>query len=134
MPKLIGVDYGTKRVGVAVSDDRGAVAFPKAIYPNDRALLPALVALIQKEGARTVVMGESKNSDGNDNPVMRSARTFAAELERSVPVTVFFEPEFYTSVEARRVSLDAGGGAKKGVDAEAATIILNSYITRTTHS
>ncbi|OGG44352.1 hypothetical protein A2841_01025 [Candidatus Kaiserbacteria bacterium RIFCSPHIGHO2_01_FULL_48_10] len=124
MPKLIGVDYGTKRVGIAVSDERGVVAFPKATLPNDRALIPTIVDLIRKENAVTVVVGESRNSEGADNPIMENARGFAARLERAAAVTVTFEPEFYTSVEARR-NLE-----KKEVDAEAAALILNSYITR----
>ncbi len=128
MPKLIGIDYGEKRVGVAVSDDSGSIAFPKATFPNDRTLLPTLIELIRKENASVVVIGESKNSSGQDNAIMGGVRGLVGDLERSVAVIVHYEPEFYTSVEARR---DTGN---KFVDAEAATIILNSYISRTKKS
>jgi len=130
VPKLIGVDYGAKRVGVAISDERGVIAFPKATLPNDRALIPAMVDLIRKENVMTVVVGESRGGGGNENPVMQGARAFAEELEKSAAVAIQFEPEFYTSVEARRLSQEAGGTKKKEVDAQAAAIILNSYIAR----
>lgn len=129
MPKLIGIDYGTKRVGVAVSDESGSIAFPKATFPNDRALIPTIVALIRKENAGAVVVGESKNQNGNDNPIMKNVRTFVAELERAIAIVIHFEPEFYTSVEARRKAGEAGG-VHTHVDAEAAAVILNSFIER----
>ena len=121
--KLIGIDYGSQRVGVAISDDRGAIAFPKGTYKNDRTLLPCLIDLIKKENARTIVIGESTHQ-GADNPIMQDARTLAAKLKQALAITVAYEPEFYTSVEARR---DTG---KKEVDAEAAAIMLNSYLAR----
>jgi putative holliday junction resolvase len=125
VPKIIGIDFGTKRVGVAVTDDTGSVAFPKTTLTNDRTLLPAVTSLVRTENASVVVIGESKNAEGQDNEVMRSARRFAQDLENHVAVTVRYEPEFYTSVEARRDT------DKREVDAEAAAILLNSYITRT---
>ena len=125
MAKLLGIDYGGKRVGVAVSDDTGSVAFPKTTLANNRALLPTLVTLIRNEHVAAVVMGDSKNANGEDNAIMADARRFAHELGASARVPVHYELEFYTSVEARR---DTG---EREVDAEAATIILNSYIVRT---
>ena len=128
VPKLIGIDYGSRRVGVAVSDDSGSVAFPKTTFPNDGNLMKNLAALIEGEKAEEVVIGESRNAEGKENPVMEQAREFAAELERVSGVSVRYEPEFYTSVEARR---DLGHSF---IDAEAAAILLNSYITRTRKS
>lgn len=125
MAKLVGIDFGTKRVGVAVSDESGSVAFPKTTLANDRALIPTLVALIRGENASTVVIGESQDMNGNDNTVMTAVRSFVADLENAIAVTVLYEPEFYSSREARRE------GQQGSVDAQAAAIILNSFITRT---
>lgn len=122
MPKLLGIDYGTKRVGVALTNDTGTVAFPKTTYPNDRTLIPSLVNLIQKENISTVIVGESQNAHGIDNPVMKNVKTFVGDIERAVAVTVRYQPEFYSSREARQL-VNA-----EHVDAEAAAIILNSYI------
>lgn len=123
--KVVGIDYGAKRVGVAVSDDAGRLAFPKMTLPNDKSLVGDLVAFIKKEGVSTVVVGESKNSRGEDNAVMRDARWFAEELKRETGLSIHFEPEFYSSIEARRLAEKEGP-----IDAEAATIILTSYLGR----
>ena len=124
VPTLIGIDYGTKRVGVAVSDTRGTVAFPRMTLPNDRMLMSSLKEFIAKEGADEVVIGESTGPTG-DNPVMKHTRAFAQELERETGVTIRWEPEYLSSAEARRTS------TANLVDAEAAAIILNSYLNHT---
>lgn len=125
MAKLVGIDFGTKRVGIAVSDESGSVAFPKTTLANDRALIPTLTTLIRAENASTIVIGESHDMNGNDNTVMTAVRSFVADLENAIGVTVVYEPEFYSSREARRE------GQQGSVDAQAAAIILNSFITRT---
>lgn len=129
--KLIGIDYGTKRIGVAATDVEGTMAFPKMTLPNNRETLSALVSFIQAEGAEALVVGESKNLAGKDNAVMAEIREFVSALKRKCGIPVYFEPEFYTSHEARRLSEDIptknSGGA---VDAQAAAIILNSYLER----
>jgi putative Holliday junction resolvase len=122
--KLIGIDYGAKRVGVAVSDETASIAFPKMVLPNDRMLLPTMIDLIRKENASTVIVGDSKDMDGKDNMIMTKVRQFVGDLERSLGITVIFELEYYTSFQARRDT------EKTLVDAEAAAIILNSYIER----
>lgn len=127
--KLIGIDYGSKRVGVAVSDADGSMAFPKAVVPNDRTLMSTIKELLKKEQVEAVVVGESKARDGSDNPIMQNARVFVGDLERETGLPIHFEPEFYSSAEAKRLKEQAG--AQTGiVDAEAAAIILNSFIER----
>ena len=121
--KFIGIDYGTKRVGVAVTDEAGLMAFPKMTLPNNKDLLRAVVAFAREEKANAFVVGESKNMHGKDNAIMQGARAFAEALEKETHLSVHFEPEFYTSVEARRLAEGA-----RHVDAEAASIILNSFI------
>lgn len=124
--KRIGIDYGTKRVGVAVSDDSGVVAFPRMTLLNDRTLMGELVAFIEKENPGEIVLGESVGPTG-DNPVMKDIRFFADELTRLTGVPVAFASEFGTSAEARQ-NAEANGAAKSFVDAEAAALILNSYL------
>jgi putative Holliday junction resolvase len=124
---MIGIDYGTKRVGVAVSDDGGTVAFPRMTLPNDRMLMTILSDFITTENVGEIVVGESKGRHG-DNPVMKDIRFFAHELERATKLPVRYELEFATSVEARRLAEEAGKANPKLVDAEAAAVILNSYL------
>ena len=124
MAKYLGIDYGAKRVGVAVSDERGAVAFPREILKNDKTLAERIGAFVRDEHIGVIVIGESKDKDGNDNLIMAEARQFALTLQKALPVAVEFEPEYYSSVEARR---DANGSF---VDARAAAVILNRYLER----
>lgn len=123
--RTLAIDYGSKRVGLALSDAEGKLAFPHGTIPNDRALLGTLLELIKQKDVTTVVMGESRAPDGADNPIMKRARECASDIARESGVTVVFEPEFYSSYEARQLT------DKALVDAEAAAIILTSYLERT---
>lgn len=124
--KHLGIDYGTKRVGIALSDEAGVMGFPHAILPNDPLLLSEVKALIEKEGVGAVVMGESLNFQGEENPVAKEAREFARTLEEETGLTVFYEPEMLTTQEARR---DFEGARTRGaVDSSAAALILTSFL------
>ena len=124
--KHLGIDYGSKRVGVALSDDAGVMGFPHAILPNDPLLLGSLVALIKNEGVGAVVMGESLNFQGQENPIAKEAREFALTLTEETGITVFYEPEMLTTQEARR---DFEGIRTHGnVDSSAAALILTSFL------
>lgn len=124
MARCMGIDYGAKRVGVALSDEDGRVAFPKAVLPNDRYLQSSLKELIDGHAVTEIVIGESKDNTGTDNSIARSARALGHLLEADTGVTIYFEPEFWSSQEVR-----AHTGARH-VDAEAAAIILNSFLTK----
>ena len=124
MTKYLGIDYGLKRCGLAVSDDTGSVAFPRDTITTDSALVPRIVDIVRDEHIDVIVIGESKDKDGKDNPVMGGARALAHELENELAVLVRFEPEYYSSVEARK------SGIGSFVDAQAAAIILNRYLER----
>lgn len=120
----MGIDYGTRRVGIAISDERGSIAFPRGTLRNDRTLVPLLIDLVRGENIDIIVIGESKDKDGNDNPIMVEVRHLIAALENSLSVSVILEPEYYSSVEARRMTGDSF------VDDKAAAVILNRYLER----
>ena len=69
--KYLGIDYGKKRVGLAISDDLGNMAFPKAVLENDPELLKKIKEIILNEKVEAVVMGESKNFKGEPNKIMQ---------------------------------------------------------------
>ena len=129
--KYICIDYGTKRVGVAVSDDSGAMGFPKGEYPNNDKLIGELASLIQDEKIEGIVVGESKNLDGTDNPIMVTARAFGETLSKLSGKPLFYEPEMFSTQEARRdIEGVRGHGA---VDAKAASLILTTFLERQKH-
>lgn len=123
MAKFIGIDYGTRRVGIAVSDETGTLAFPKSVLTNDRGLLARVVELSSAERASAFVLGESKDFRGADNPVARDAAAFGRDLERESGFPVHLQQEFLTSVEARRLDADP-----ERRDAHAAAVILQRYL------
>ncbi len=127
--RLLGIDYGKKRVGIALSDDKGLMAFPKAVLPNDNFLMRDLKELIVGHGVDTVVVGESKDYAMKDNAIMAKVRGFVAELERELDIKVVYETELLTSHQAAHTGHTLG--KTDMIDASAASIILQSYIDKT---
>ena len=117
--KCLGVDVGGERVGIAVSDDSGFIAFPLMCVTRD-ACVSRILSLIDERGIDVVVFGESVDLDGTDNPIMKDVREVAGALGDRV-MTVF-EPEQFSTQAARRLG--------RGRDDEAAAVILQSYLDR----
>ena len=123
--KYLGIDFGTKKVGVANSDEDGRLAFPMMICPNDKSLMTDILEIARAMKISVIVIGESVDGSGKPNPVARLAREFAIELEYDLPnVKIVFEKEWYSSVEARRID------GERDVDDRAAAIILQRYLDR----
>ena len=119
----MGVDYGTKRVGVALSDEGGTMAFPCAILENGKGLVGEIKNICAKEGVEQIVVGESLNYQGSPNRVMKEIDNFVAELTEMVAIPVALEREFLSTQQARFFQEE-----KKHVDDSAAAIILQSYL------
>lgn len=132
--RYLGIDYGSSKIGLALSDEAGTMGFPSDIVSNTPRLVDEIGARIAKENVGAVVIGESKNLDGTDNPIAESARAFGTQLSTHTGVPVFYESEVFTSVEAKRPPSKEGKSRspKKHtvVDASAAALILTSYLTR----
>lgn len=134
--KYLGIDYGSKRVGIAVSDDEGNIAFPKVVIDNDSALLEYITKVIENENITLVVVGESRDLEGKENPIMFEITHFIEQLKEKVSTPIHLEPEFLTTAEARRqpLSSDEPRSRKKQkhkkTDASAAALILQSYINK----
>ena len=123
----MGIDFGTKKVGIALSDESGKMAFPHSVIKNDPALLKAVVALIEQEAVGEIVMGHSVDTDGVENKVHQYAVDFIANLTLQIPIPVHFEPEQYSTQQAIKMQ-----GKNDQVDASAAAIILESYLSKQT--
>ena len=100
--RYLGVDYGSKRVGLALSDETGSMGFPHSILPNTKHLVEDVCALIEREKVDAIVIGESKNLSGEENPIAEDAKDFGDAIARISEKPVFFESEIFTSAEARR--------------------------------
>lgn len=123
--RYIGIDFGIKRVGVALSDEGGVMAFPHSVIQNDAKLLGSLESLIEKEDVGSMVIGHSLNKDGDANKIQEHINEFMGDMTLRTGIPIHLEPEQYTTQEAKRLQ-----GKNDMTDASAATIILNSYLSR----
>lgn len=123
--KYLGIDFGTKKVGFAQSDDEGRLAFPLMICPNDAQLFKDTTELIREMKFTTIVIGESVDQKGKPNALAKDARAFGATLESACDVIVVFEKEWYSTVEARK---QPGREGDHNVDDSSAALILQRYL------
>ncbi len=125
--RFLGIDFGTKRIGLAISDENHTLAFPKEIISNDKNIWVRLAEVIKEENIFEIVVGESTNFSGESNPVDEQIKAFILELEEKFGLPVRKQKEFMTSVEARRYKDDTKQSSNK-VDASAAALILQRYL------
>lgn len=129
--RFLGIDFGTKRIGLAISDENRRLAFPKEVILNDKNTISQIEKVIKEENISEIVIGESTDFSGNANPVDEQIKTFILELEEKIGLPVRTQKEFMTSVEARRYK-DKNNQKKKSstnsVDASAAALILQRYL------
>jgi putative Holliday junction resolvase len=124
--RYLGIDYGKKRVGLALSDESGRLAFPHSVLPNDTALVEAVSTIAKEQKVKAIVVGESKDLSGKANPLMKDIDVFMAALKKAAKKPLILEPEFWSSFQAGRWQ-----GKTDKLDASAAAIILQSYLDRT---
>lgn len=122
--KYLGVDYGSKRIGISVSNSDGTVAFPRVVMPNDSRAIAAVEELVLREFVDRVVVGDTRALSGEANPVTSEVETFMKKLESILTIPVIPMWEVWSSVEAARY-------APKGHehdDSAAAAFILQRYL------
>ena len=133
--RYLGIDYGSKKIGLALSDEAGKMGFPHSIVSNTPALIDKIIALIAKEKVGAVVVGESKDFLGKDNVIAANARALGDQVASRASVPIFYEPETFTSAEARRQhepqEKTRAQRESSPVDASAAALILTSFLSRT---
>lgn len=140
--RFLGIDYGTKRIGVAVSDENNTLAFPKEIVPNDAHALARLGEIIKENNISEIVIGESVDFSGKLNALSARIEVFILKLKEKFILPLHKQKEFLTSIEARK----SAGGIKRlnpsqvhskikqiksgRIDASAAALILQRYLDR----
>ena len=135
MERIMAIDYGDARTGIAVSDLLcSLVGFTTVIHSRKaEQVLEELARLIREHSVDELVMGFPRNMDGTEGPRAELYRAFAARLEEKTGMEVHLWDERRTTIEAHQI-LHAGGrkmkNHKKTVDAVAATLILEGYLAR----
>ena len=132
--RIMAIDYGDARTGVAISDPTGLLAgFTTVIHSRrPEQVAAALAALAREHGAEELVLGFPRNMDGTEGPRAEKCRAFAGLVEAACGLRPVLWDERRTTVEAHGI-LHAGGkrmkNHKKTVDAVAASLILEGYLT-----
>lgn len=120
--RFLGIDYGSKKVGIALSDEGGEFAIPLVVLKASKKLLDEVVEIAEENQIEAVVMGESRNYKMQPNAILGDTLMFKKELEGR-GYKVIMEPEFMTSENAERLQ-----GKHDMLDASAAALILQSYL------
>lgn len=135
MDRIIGIDYGRKRIGVAVSDPLGIFASPLDTVPSAK-IIDYLKNYAEKESIVRFVIGMPVNMNGLPSEAASDIQAFIPSLKKAFPgIPVELEDERFTSVLAHKAMIDGGMKAsrrrdKTEVDKISASIILQTYIDR----
>ena len=132
--RIMAIDYGDAHTGVAVSDPTGFLTVDVTTIHSRKAevVLEELVKLVQTYQVDELVMGFPRNMDGTEGPRAELYRAFAQKLEEASGRRPVLWDERRTTIDAHRILFDAGKNAKKRkktVDAVAASLILEGYLT-----
>ena len=131
--RIMAIDYGDARTGVALSDITGLLAGQTFLVKSRKedVVLEELTALAKQQGAEELVLGYPKNMDGTLGPRAEKCAAFGERLKEATGLPVILWDERRTTVDAHRILFESGKNAKKRkktVDAVAASLILEGYL------
>ncbi|MBR2909514.1 MAG: Holliday junction resolvase RuvX [Clostridia bacterium] len=133
MKKIIGLDIGTVRIGIATSDILGIIASSYEVYKRRNMYLDTryMVTLANKLDADTFVIGLPLKLDGSEGDSVQMVKDFAEELSKLTDAKIVFQDERLSTVSAERILIESNMRREKRkdvVDQIAATIILQNYL------
>lgn len=123
--RKLGIDYGTKKVGLAMTDESGSMAFPHSVIPTTPDILKKIVAIIEKEKISEIIIGHSLDRNGKPNAVHAAVEELMLDLTLETGLPIHLQPEQYTTQAAIQLQ-----GKTPMTDAAAAALILDSFITK----
>ena len=131
--RILGIDYGTKRVGLAMSDELKMIAQPLEFVPAEpiEPLVNRLREIMAEKPAELILVGLPRNMDGTYGPAAEKVRSFVQRLAKELPVPIKTWDERLTSAQANRILIQADvrrQDRKQKVDKMAAAILLQSYL------
>lgn len=131
--RILALDHGTKRIGVALSDELKMLAHPLEFIPAEpfAVFLSRLKVILQEKQVELIIVGMPRNMDGSYGPAALKVQDFVATLKQAVATPIQTLDERLTSVQANRFLSEAevrGKARKEKVDKMAAAILLQSYL------
>lgn len=129
--RLLAIDWGERRIGLAISDPTGTIATPAGVIVRKTGKRPPVAELVRRATAleaRGIVMGLPLDGEGDDTPRSLECRSIAAELARRTALPVALLDERYTTAAALRAVRESGGNTRErkqtDIDALAASMLL----------
>ena len=137
MSRLLGIDYGTVRIGLALSDPTGTLASPLPFLPNQslQQVNQALSELIQTHQITALIIGLPRNMDGTYGPSAQKVRDFISQIQKDILLPITPIDERLTTAQASKQLAGIGLSQKelrKKVDSSSACLILQQYLDRST--
>ncbi|MBX7157535.1 MAG: Holliday junction resolvase RuvX [Verrucomicrobiae bacterium] len=131
--KVAAIDYGTRRVGLAISDELGMFAHPLAVVESDdpEKRFQQVSDILEKSQVTDVLIGLPKHMDGSEREEALAVKAFACKLEQLGRFSVKLRDERLSTVQASRLMREAGRSAKQQkskIDAAAAVVLLQAYL------
>ena len=134
--KILAIDYGQKRLGIAISDPLGIIAEPKPWVPNSPKVFENLLHLIEENEIKEIVVGLPITLKGSSSAMTEEVEKFIKNLTEKVSVPVFSQDERLSTMESEKMLISADVSRKKRKDLRdsmAASIILQDYLERKKH-
>jgi putative holliday junction resolvase len=127
MSAILGIDYGTKRIGLAIADKKLKFVRPLAIIANDKNTVLNISEYISSYAVSEVVLGLPRNLDGEETDQSVHTREFANRLASSLNISIHLQDESLTTVKATE-GVNTRSNQKQPIDSFAAAIILEDYL------
>jgi len=135
--KYLGIDFGKSKIGLALSDEGGSIAFPHSVISNDEHTISSIVTLVADEKVGGIVLGDTRTESGEANEVTDMLEVFKDKIEKSAGIKVELVQEHGTTAAAhadfregvaRNVANPTRTAKDNNLDARAAALILQRFI------
>lgn len=129
MAKILGIDFGDRRIGLSLSDGLCLMAFPLEVYERRhyKKDVDYIAEVVKKNNVSEIVIGMPRHSDGNMSKKAEQAVEFSQSLEQKTDLKVHYIDERYTTVQGQRLMTE-NKSKKNNIDSVAASIILQTYL------
>lgn len=121
--RYLGIDYGAKRIGIAVSNSEGTIAFPRETVENNARMFAKLAQIVADEKIQSIIVGDTRSYSNLANPVTKEAEAFVETLKKETSILVQLASEAGSSIEASRYAPEKVSHS----DGAAAAIILQRF-------
>lgn len=141
--RFLGIDYGTKKIGIALSDKSGKFAFPHSVIYTTYDVVQKIKKICEENDVSKIILGRPGGYKGDEERILAKVEGFGSKLKKHTNLTVVYESEVLTTKQAERPlrgektrspvanKRKNKGESSKNLDASAAALILQSWLDRT---